>query len=178
MTEQRQRRLDGLATPSRSTSIPPPSPAAPGHQTEPDPPREPATPSPTTRTRTTKPTTTTISVTASAKHRRAVSVPAPLAQQLRERAQELDRFHTDLVLECLAALAPAINRNSATNVADTEEPLVRPPRRAHRGRTVTTLTLYLSQGEVEAIDELAHTTGRTRSGLVAEALERHLAGIS
>lgn len=176
MNQRRQRRLDGLAPPERSTSIRPPSPAAPSAQAEPDPAHEPATPSPTTRTRATSPTATPAS--ASGKHRRAVSVPAPVAQQLRDRAQQLDRFHTDLVLECLAALAPAVHHDDASEAAKTDEPLARPHRRAHRGRTVTTLTLYLSQGEVEAIDGLARTTGRTRSGLVAEALERHLAGIS
>lgn len=175
MTERRQRRLDGLATPQRSTSIRPPTPATPGEHTEPDPPREPAKSSAITRTRGQKPAPTPAQA---GKQRRAVSVPTPLAQQLRDRAQQLDRFHTDLVLDCVAALVPVVHYDSAADAANTAEPLVRPRRRAYRGRTVTTLTLYLSQGEVEAIDELARTTGHTRSGLVTEALEHQLAGIS
>ena len=105
-------------------------------------------------------------------------MPTSLATQLRERAQELDRFQTDLVLECLAALAPTAHSDQGKERNAVAAPFGRPQRRAHRGRTMTTLTLYLSHGEVEAIDDLARTTGCTRSGLVAAALESHLAEIS
>lgn len=106
-----------------------------------------------------------------------MSVPTALAQQLRARAQELDRFQTDLVLDCLAAAGPALRQEAADGHASAG-PFERPRRRAHRGRTVTTLTLYLSQGEVHAIDDLAHTTAHTRSGLVAAALDHHLSELS
>ena len=170
----RQRRLDGLAAPDRGTSITPPSPPDREEAPAAKHPREPSQRSPTPST----PSKPAAAPQAGGKHRRAVSVPTPLATQLRGRAQELDRFQTDLVLECLAAFALAVGPDNRKERNPGAGPFHRPQRRAHRERTVTTLTLYLSQGEVDAIDDLARRAGHTRSGLVAAALEAHLAEIS
>ena len=170
MTERRQRRLDGLATPDRGTSISPPSPPTGEEAPTSKHPLEPSQRSPSRHSR----STPGASPQPEGKHRRAVSVPTPLATQLRTRAHELDRFQTDLVLECLAALATSVEPDHRKERHASAGPFDRPQRHAHRGRTMTTLTLYLSQGEVDAIDDLARTTGHTRSGLVAAALARHL----
>lgn len=172
MSTRRQRRLDGLAPTDRATSIAPPAadPTKPADRLPDD---ETAEHSPAGK----PPSSQEARRAAGGKHRRAVSVPTELAQQLRVRAQELDRFQTDLVLDCLAAAGPAL-RQAAADGHTSAGPLDRPRRRAHRGRTVTTLTLYLSQGEVHAIDDLARTTAHTRSGLVAAALDHHLSELS
>ena len=171
---RRQRRLDGLAAPARGTSVSPPPPSGPEEGSTSG---EPPPPGPRSPTRST-PSKPAGAPRAGGKHRRAVSLPTPLATQLRQRAQELDRFQTDLVLECLAALASTAHSDQGKEHSSGVGPFDRPQRRAHRGRTVTTLTLYLIQGEVDAIDDLARTTGHTRSGLVAAALESHLVEIS
>ena len=171
---RRQRRLDGLAAPARGTSVSPPPPPDPKEGSASEDPPASARHSPTRSTRS-KPAAPP---QAGGKHRRAVSVPTPLATQLRQRAQDLDRFQTDLVLECLATFAPTAHSNQDKERGSGTGPFDRPQRRAHRGRTVTTLTLYLSHGEVDAIDDLARTTGSTRSGLIAAALESHLAEIT
>lgn len=172
MSPRRQRRLDGLATTDRATSIAPPA-AAPTEPADRLPDDETAEHSSARK----HPSTREAPRTAGGKHRRAVSLPTALAQQLRARAQELDRFQTDLVLDCIAAAGPPLRQAAADGHASAG-PFERPRRRAHRGRTVTTLTLYLSQGEVDAIDDLAHTTAHTRSGLVAAALNHHLSELS
>lgn len=163
------RQLDGLAVPDRRATVPPPRAGAVAKEHT----SEGRTVAPRRRRRTatdggTRPPEPT------GKHRRAVTVPTPLVQLLRQRAQQRDRYQTDLILDCLAVTAENLEREHT--VASTTEPgpFNRPPRRAFRGRTVTTLTLYLSRDEVQAMDALARRLGRTRSGLVAVALERGL----
>lgn len=108
------------------------------------------------------------------KHRRAVTVPTTLVEQLRHRARELDRYHTDLILDCLAANATTLEGEHDTDRTPADSPYHRPRRLAHRGRTTTTLTLYLTRAEVDAMDALATRLGLSRSAVVAAALDRGL----
>lgn len=173
----RARQLQGLTRPDRATTIPPPtSTALPAGSETAD-----SAVVGVKRTTSKQPrrrsggraATTARQAPDHGKHRRAVTVPTALVEQLRERAHELDRYQSDLILDCLAATATVLEREHG---ADTpvDSPFHRPRRRAHRGRTTTTLTLYLTAAEVEAMDALASRLGLSRSAVVAVALDRGL----
>lgn len=172
MSGSRQRQLAGLAPIDRATIVPPPARKERQKDTAP----ESANDSPANqRAARHSPKSTTAGQPArDGKHRRAVTVPTPLVELLRQRAQELDRYQTDLILDCLAVTAAALEREHEADSGSVESPFHRPRRRAHRGRTVTTLTLYLTGGEVQAMDALANRLGLSRSAVIAIALDRGL----
>lgn len=174
----RARQLQGLNPPDRAATIPPP--ASKRQNTEP------AAPSATADVKASmgkqrprrrpgaRAATTSKPPSDQGKHRRAVTVPTALVEQLRHRAHELDRYQTDLILDCLAATATTLEGEHDTDQTPADSPFHRPRRRAHRGRTTTTLTLYLTRAEVEAMDALATRLAMSRSAVVAVALDRGL----
>jgi hypothetical protein len=171
MNAARQRRVEGLGATARATTVaPPPSPVHPAAETPPQ--NNPPSEKPAQRPR--RPRRPGKAPAPVGKHRRAVTVPTPLVEQLRRRAQELDRFQTDLILDCLSATAATLEQEHQAEQAPSDSPFRRPRRRAYRGRTVTTLTLYLTRDEVEAMDALAQRLGLARSAVVALSLDRAL----
>lgn len=183
MSTARTRQLQGLTPPDRAATVPPPKATrTPASSARTDP-AGPSTPTPNSRKQPrsrsrARDTTRASGRSDHGKHRRAVTVPTALVEQLRQRAHELDRYHTDLILDCLAATATALQREHDSDQAPTNSPFQRPRRRAHRGRTMTTLTLYLTGAEVHAMDTLATRLGMSRSAIVAVALDRAIEQLS
>lgn len=174
MSSARQRRLSGLGPPDRAAGVTPPAPTEPPEPNESEPPARNAMKGAKPRSRRQSGRARAVQAKGG-KHRRAVTVPTELVEQLRRRAAELDRYQTDLILDCLAATAGELEQVAdGAKARGDGSPFTRPRRHAHRGRTVTTLTLYLTRAEVEAMDALAQRLGCTRSGIVTRALEHGL----
>jgi hypothetical protein len=93
-----------------------------------------------------------------------VSIPAQVHRLLREQAEQQDRFKGDLVVEALRAHGESL-------VCDHH----RFARRRVRVEDPTQCQLYLTDLERQAIDDLAHRLGLSRSRLITMLLERTLA---
>ena len=107
------------------------------------------------------------------KNRVNVSLPVDLSRRFTDKAAREDRYLTDMVLDAYRNHYTEMLDEYLAERGDSDAPF-RPRRtRAPRGRV--THMLYMASPEIAVIDDSARQTGRSRSELVSQLLERELA---
>jgi len=106
------------------------------------------------------------------KKRVNVSLPVGLSRRFTEKADEEDRYLTDLVLEAYRNHYGNLLNEVEDEQGDSDLPLRPRRRKAATGRV--THMLYLAAPEIAVIDGSAEEIGLSRSELVAQLLMREL----
>lgn len=106
------------------------------------------------------------------KKRVNVSIPVELSQRFTERANEEDRYLTDMVLDAYRNHFAKLRDEYEAERGDADLPFRPRRRKAATGRV--THMLYLAAPEAAVIDGSAVEIGLTRSELVSQLLELEL----
>lgn len=106
------------------------------------------------------------------KKRVNVSIPVELSQRFTERANEEDRYLTDMVLDAYRNHFARLRDEYEADRGDADLPFRPRRRKAATGRV--THMLYLAAPEAAVIDGSAVEIGLTRSELVSQLLELEL----
>lgn len=106
------------------------------------------------------------------KKRVNVSLPVELSRRFTEKADEEDRYLTDMVLESYRNHYSGLFDEVEEEQGDSDLPLRPRRRKAATGRV--THMLYLAAPELAVLDGSAHEIGLTRSEFVAHLLDREL----
>lgn len=104
------------------------------------------------------------------------NVPAALARQAKERAEQEELYLSDLVLGAYARHHQVVRDERSTSEGGGAGLPPRVRRRRRRVADPTQFVLYLSRRELEVVDGLAQGSGMSRSELVSTLLDLELAG--